>query len=201
MLQHTFANALTCGNLAAGLAATLMKRDKKGMRRSTLILLGAACDTFDGTFARRAGHATAPGARADGFADVVTCGIAPAVLLARLREGTDSRLVQLAPHLYMAGIAYRVVKNGFPARTSHINEGLPVTGAGIAIAVGAQLRLPPRAVGYLTVAVVAAMLSRLPIPSGEALVRPRHARANGYRIAPPTQPVAGKDSDAAHDNS
>jgi len=182
MLQHTFANMLTCGNLAAGVAATLMQRDGRGVRRSTLILLGATCDSFDGTFARRAGHATVPGARADGFADVITCGVAPTVLLSRLAEGADSRLVRLAPHLYMAGIAYRVVKNGFPARTSHINEGLPVTGAGIAIAVGAQLRLPPRAVGYLTVAAVAAMLSRVRVPSGEALVRPQHVRANGYRV-------------------
>jgi phosphatidylserine synthase len=200
MLQHMFANALTCGNLAAGVAATLMKRDGRGVRRSKLILLGATCDVFDGTFARRAGHATAPGARADGFADVVTCGVAPTVLLARLPEGSDNRLVRLAPHLYMAGIAYRVVKNGFPARTSHINEGLPVTGAGIAVAVGAQLRLPPRAMGYLTVAVVAAMLSRIPVLSGEALVRPRRLRANGYRVSLP-QPTSSKSSNAGTDNS
>jgi phosphatidylserine synthase len=197
VLQHTFANALTCGNLAAGVAATLMKRDGQRVRRSTLILLGATCDTFDGTFARRAGHATVPGARADGFADVVTCGVAPTVLLARLAEGADSRLVRLAPYLYMGGIAFRVIKNGFPARTSHINEGLPVTGAGIAIAVAAQLRLPPRTMGHLTVAIVAAMLSRISIPSGEALVRPRHVRANGYRVAPPQPASSGEKSDAA----
>jgi phosphatidylserine synthase len=185
MLQHALANVLTCGNLAAGVAAILMRRESRDMRRSTLILVGAACDSFDGTFARRAGHATVQGARADGFADVVTCGIAPTVLLARLPGAADSRLVRLAPYLYMGGIAYRVIKNGFPARTSHINEGLPVTGAGIAIAVGAQLRLSPRAIGYLTVGVVAAMLSRVPILSGEALVRRRQARANGYRIAQP----------------
>jgi phosphatidylserine synthase len=188
-LQHALANALTCGNLAAGVTATLVKRDGHGVRRSTLILLGATCDTFDGTFARRAGHATEPGARADGFADVVTCGIAPAVLLARRGEGNDSRLVRLAPHFYMAGIAYRVVKNGFPTRTSHLNEGLPVTGAGIAIALGAQLRLPARAMGYLTVVVVAAMLSRLPVLSGQALVRRQQLRADDYRISLPNQPV------------
>jgi phosphatidylserine synthase len=136
----------------------------------------------DGTFARRAGHATEAGARADGFADVITCGIAPTVLLARLAERSESRLVRTAPRLYLAGIAFRVVKNGFPARISHLNEGLPVTGAGLVVAAGAQLRLSNRGMAYLTVATVAAMLSRVTVPSGEAIIRRRHVRANDYRV-------------------
>lgn len=181
-LQHAFANALTCGNLAAGVTAMLMKDDGKRLRRSTLILLGVACDSFDGTFARRSGHPTLLGARADGFSDVVTCGIAPSLLLEQLSEGSGDPLVRAAPRIYMAAIAFRVVKNGFPARTSHINEGLPVTGGGIAVALGAQVRMPPRAMSWLTLATAAAMLSRRPVVSGEALIRWRRARANGYRL-------------------
>jgi CDP-diacylglycerol--serine O-phosphatidyltransferase len=180
-LQHVLANTLTLGNFAAGVNATLL-RHHSPRRRATWILFGAACDSFDGTFARRAGHATEAGARADGFADVVTCGIAPAVLLQRLAERSESSLVRAAPSIYLAGIAYRVVKNGFPTRVSHLNEGLPVTGAGIVVAVGAQLRLSQRGMAYLTVATVAAMLSRITVPSGEAIIRRRHVRAQGYRV-------------------
>jgi CDP-diacylglycerol--serine O-phosphatidyltransferase len=180
-LQHALANALTIGNFAAGVTATLLRRHSP-TRRATWILVGAACDSLDGTFARRAGRATEAGARADGFADVITCGIAPAVLLQRVAERSESGLVRAAPSIYLAGIAFRVVKNGFPARTSHLNEGLPVTGAGIVVAVGAQFRLSERGMAYLTAATVAAMLSRVTVPSGEAIIRRRHVRAQGYRV-------------------
>ena len=186
-LQHGLANALTFGNLAAGIAATLMKGDERSLQRSRLILLGAACDAFDGTLARRSGHDSTCGARADGFSDMVTCGVAPAVLLARQGRHGDGSLVRLAPGIFLAGIAWRVVTMGFPTRTSHIFKGLPLTGAGLVIAFGAQARLSPRAMSWLSVAAFVAMVSRLPFPSGEVMVRPRKLRANGYRVSPPAE--------------
>lgn len=168
-LQHVLANVLTSCNLAAGTTAVFLRGS--GRPRSTLILLGALCDSLDGPLARRSGHLTDVGARADGISDVITCGIAPAVLLGSAVAARPSPLERFAPRLYVAAIAWRVVKYGFPPRTSHVFTGMPVTGAGVIMAIGFQLRLPPRAISYLALALVAAMLSRIPILSGEAIVR------------------------------
>jgi phosphatidylserine synthase len=121
--------------------------------------------------ARRSGHLTDEGARADGICDVVTCGIAPAVLLGSIAPSRPNAIERLAPRLYVAAIAWRVVKYGFPPRESHVFSGMPVTGAGATMAIGFQLRLPPRAMSYLTLAVVGTMLSRVPVLSGEAILR------------------------------
>ncbi len=163
------ANVLTCCNLLAGTAAVFLP----GSRRagSTLILVGALCDSLDGPLARRSGQLTDEGARADGICDVVTCGIAPAVLLASAASTRPSAVDRLAPGVYVAAIAWRVVKYGFPPRTSHVFTGMPVTGAGVTMAIGLQLPLAPRARTYLALGVAAMMLSRLPILSGEAIVR------------------------------
>jgi phosphatidylserine synthase len=91
--------------------------------------------------------------------------------------------------LYVAAIAWRVARYGFEPRTSHVFSGLPVTGAGVVMALGMQLRLPPRAMTFLALVIVAAMLSRLPVLSGEAMIRRRYLRANGYRVSVRPRPA------------
>jgi CDP-diacylglycerol--serine O-phosphatidyltransferase len=189
MFLHVLADALTCCNLAAGISATFMKREGRRLRPSTLILLGATFDSLDGPLARRSGNPTDLGARGDGISDVISCGVAPAVLLAEQRRSRGDRLAWLAPRLYLMAIAWRVARYGFEPRTSHVFSGLPVTGAGVVVAIGLHLRLPPRVMSCLTLVVVAAMLSRLPVLSGEAMLRRRDLRANGYRISVPTRRV------------
>jgi CDP-diacylglycerol--serine O-phosphatidyltransferase len=176
--RHVLANVLTTCNLAAGTGAVLARADSRV--RSGLILLGALCDSLDGPLARRSGHLTDEGARADGICDVVTCGIAPAILLESLAPPCPGTIDRMAPWLYIAAIAWRVVKYGFPPRESHVFTGMPVTGAGVTMAVGFQLPLPPRAMTYLTLAVVGTMLSRVPVLSGEAILR-RTVRQQGLR--------------------
>lgn len=174
--RHVVANFLTTCNLAAGTGAVFSRGDNR--LRSGLILLGALCDSLDGPLARRSGHLTEEGARADGICDVVTCGIAPAVLLGNSPHPGPTTIDRIAPRLYIAAIAWRVVKYGFPPRESHVFTGMPVTGAGVIMAAGFQLRLSPRAMTYLTLAVVATMLSRVPVLSGEAILSRSARRAS-----------------------
>jgi CDP-diacylglycerol---serine O-phosphatidyltransferase len=176
--RHVLANVLTACNLAAGTGAVCSRRDSRV--RSGLIMLGALCDSFDGSLARRSGYLTDEGARADGICDVVTCGIAPAVVLGSLDRPRTDAIDRFAPRIYIAAIVWRVVKYGFPPREGHVFTGMPVTGAGTAMAVGFQLRLPPRAMTYVSLAVVGTMLSRIPVLSGEAMLR-RSVRQQGRR--------------------
>ncbi|MGN6201522.1 MAG: CDP-alcohol phosphatidyltransferase family protein [Solirubrobacterales bacterium] len=164
------ANALTGANLASGIASTLLPGEGRTVRRSTLILAGAMFDALDGPLARRSGKPTEFGAAADNISDVITCGVAPAVVLAR-SGAAETRLSRIAPALYIGATAWRVARNGIGPRRSHVFRGLPITGAGILFALGCQVRLPPRALSYWTVSLSLAMFSRIRVLSGEALIR------------------------------
>ena len=168
--QYVLANALTLANLTSGTAAILLPGEKRAVRRSTLILVGALCDSVDGSLARNSGRPTEFGAAADGVSDVITCGVAPAVVLARNGQIT-TRLSRIAPGFYLVAAAWRVAKYGIGPRRSHVFRGLPITGAGVIFAAGCQLRLPPRALTLLAVALGVAMLSPIRVLSGEALIR------------------------------
>jgi phosphatidylserine synthase len=170
-LQHGLANVLTGCNLASGIVAMLHRAEGRPVRQSALILAGALCDTLDGALARRSGYATDLGAVADGFADVVTCGVAPAVVLASWESARRTRLARIAPRFYLLAVALRTAKYGASPRRSHVFRGLPVTGAGVLLAAGCQARLPRRALDCLAVALGVAMLSRIRVLSGEALIR------------------------------
>mgnify|MGYP000875011750 CR=1 FL=1 len=186
--QHLLANTFTAANLACGIAATLLPGEGEPVRRSALILAGAVFDTLDGPMARRSGNPTDLGAAADSVSDVVTCGVAPAALLVSCRPASKSPLLRAAPGLYLTAAAWRLIRFGLGHRTSHVFCGLPVTGAGIGIAVGYQLRLPPRALSLLALVLAAAMVSPIRVLSGQALVR----RSTPRDIPPPRQAVTSE---------
>lgn len=165
------ANVVTCGNFASGIAAILRREEGRPVRRSALILAGILCDSLDGTIARRSGNATVPGAAADAIADIVTFGVAPAVILASWPTTRKTRLVRVAPSCYLAAIAWRTRRYGIGPRTSHVFVGLPMGGAGLIFAAACQARLPRWAMDYLAIALSAAMFSRIRILSVEALMR------------------------------
>jgi CDP-diacylglycerol--serine O-phosphatidyltransferase len=168
--QRVLADLLTCGNLASGIAAILLPGEGGPVRRSTLILVGALCDTLDGPLARRSGSPTQLGEDADGVADLISFGIAPATLLARCGTTRPTPLSRLAAGFYMAAAAWRLARFGGP-RAGDVFRGLPLTGAGILLATGCHVRLPPHAVTFLAVALGVAMVSPVRVLSGEALVR------------------------------
>ena len=168
--QRVLADALTCCNLASGIAAILLPGEGRPVRRSTLILVGALCDTLDGPLARRSGSPTELGEDADGVADLISFGIAPATLLASCAPTRPTPLSRVAPSFYMAAAAWRFARYGGP-RISHVFRGLPLTGAGILLAAGCHVRLPPQALTFLAVALGVAMVSPVRVLSGEALLR------------------------------
>jgi CDP-diacylglycerol--serine O-phosphatidyltransferase len=168
--QYVLANALTLANLTSGTASILLPGEERAVRRSTLILIGALCDSLDGSLARSSGRPTEFGAAADGVSDLITCAVAPAVVLARNGQIT-TKLSRIAPGFYVAAAAWRVAKYGIGPRRSHVFRGLPITGAGVVFAAGCQLRLPPRALTLLALALGVAMLSPIRVLSGEALIR------------------------------
>src|SRR5450755_3872174 len=89
-------NLMTAGNLFCGFAATLRILDGTIMRanevgginrfREAIILILAACifDLLDGRLARLGGHESPFGREFDSLADIVSFGLAPALLIYRI---------------------------------------------------------------------------------------------------------------------
>lgn len=135
------------------------------------MLIGAGCDVLDGPLARRSGDPTDVGARADGVADLISFGVAPAVLLASSVPVRKTPAPAIAGGFYLAAAAWRVARYGIGKRTSHVFRGLPLTGAGIFFATACRAGLRSEALTYLALALGVAMVSPIRVLSGEALIR------------------------------
>jgi len=166
--KRRLADALTCCNLAAGIVAVLSGPGNQA-RRCDLVLLAALCDTLDGPLARHSGHQRELGAIGDGVADLVSFGIAPAVLVSEL--GPRDSLSTLFPGLFIAAATWRLVRYGVGPRTTDVFSGLPLTGAGIVLAAALRAGASPGSARRLATALAFSMVSGVPVPSGAEIVR------------------------------
>ena len=73
-------NGLTLGNLTCGLFSLIMSMNGLHRISAILICFAAACDFFDGRVARMLRITSDIGAQLDSLADVVSFGVAPAIL-------------------------------------------------------------------------------------------------------------------------
>jgi len=75
---------ITLGNLTAGFASVILSADSHYELAAWMILLGMVFDLLDGQVARLTKTAGSFGAQLDSLCDVVTFGLAPAVLVNRI---------------------------------------------------------------------------------------------------------------------
>ncbi len=101
-----------------------------------LILLGMVFDVFDGKVARMSGGASALGAQLDSFCDLISFGLAPAVIMMRLSIGygqTWQRVVMIFSLGYFLFAMLRLARftaENEPDDTAHVAfKGLPSPGA------------------------------------------------------------------------
>lgn len=131
-MRRHIPNLITLGNLLCGSLAILSCfHSSLGPRVAMwFIVLGAICDLFDGLIARLL-HATSPlGADLDSLSDVVTFGLAPALLLISVLEPqlpTGVSLYYLLPFLLLPlCAAYRLARFNHDKTQSRVFKGLPV---------------------------------------------------------------------------
>ncbi len=137
--------ALTVGNLLCGFAAVTLAVQGfaaeptyfhvipvQVVHAAWLLFLGMILDGLDGRVARMTRADTAFGAELDSLADMVTFGLAPAVLawVAGVRAGLSQTLLWAAGAVYIACAAIRLarynVKQALPKRSKSSDfEGLP----------------------------------------------------------------------------
>lgn len=184
-IRKQYANILTLANLSLGLvslifsASTLMQADGQthSLRpywvAALLILLAACLDRFDGKVARKTDTVSDLGKQLDSLSDLVSFGVAPALLTWKVHLGLVNR-----PAWWLLLISYTVVLL-FPLcgaiRLAKFNiqedpsyfVGVPITIAGAVLA-GVNLihilvlgHAPFSAIGILTVHLITLILALL----------------------------------------
>lgn len=124
-------NIFTLGNLICGLFSITFTISGYFRMAAMLIFLAAFLDVFDGKIARKLKVNSELGVELDSLADVVSFGVAPAVLFHELT--TFSWLTSLAFVLYPAMGALRLAR--FSAHpTIGYFIGVPITFAGLVMA-------------------------------------------------------------------
>lgn len=147
-------DAVTLLNLLLGFTAIISILSYRMRLASTLILLAAVADCFDGYIARRKGQASDFGKELDSLADIVSFGVAPAIILYTMFSDSQfaffSALIPLTGALRLARYNIQTTYEGF--------TGLPIPAAGGFIASLTFLGARP---SDLTLVVISVFLSAL----------------------------------------
>lgn len=98
----------TAGNLAAGVTAILCAAHNMLGIGAALVFVAMICDLLDGKVARMTGTDGAFGAELDSLADIVSFGVAPAMLLHRLVLGDSGVWAQGERFIWLVTIVYVV---------------------------------------------------------------------------------------------
>lgn len=123
----------TVGNMLAGFAAMLHAINGRLTTAAWLLLLAGLLDGLDGRIARLTGAASEFGKEYDSLADVVSFGVAPAILVYMWGISDLGRTGWAVAFLYLAAGSVRLARFNVHAGHEHTNyfTGLPIpAGAG-----------------------------------------------------------------------
>lgn len=115
---HLLPSVFTSGNVACGTAAILKACDGQYETAGWLILAGFLFDVLDGRVAKLLHASSNFGVQLDSLADVITFGVAPAVLFRSMLYAPDSRLGFSLAILYGTCTALRLARYNVTALKS-----------------------------------------------------------------------------------
>ena len=172
----TLPSLFTLGNMMCGFAAILVSIRGQYALAAVLLGLSILFDITDGAVARLVGSVTPFGLQFDSLADLVSFGLAPALLaFALFSDGRDSldALGWIACFLWVACAAIRLARFNVSPKDGRFFCGVPTTMAAAVLAVTVAIGLPvPGAVQVAGVALLAfAMVSSFPYAKLARLVK------------------------------
>ncbi|MEW9500509.1 CDP-diacylglycerol--serine O-phosphatidyltransferase [Jeotgalibacillus marinus] len=142
-IKSQTANVLTLSNLALGGFAALYTTSGQLSLAALLIFIAAFMDRFDGMAARKLGIESDLGKQLDSMSDLVSFGVAPALLIYHglLHDFGASGMILTI--FYIGCGAYRLARFNTKQNSSYF-EGLPITAAGCLLTLSflAQSLLP-----------------------------------------------------------
>ncbi len=176
-MRSSLANALTILNLILGMTAVMLAIQGDFQIAALFVIAGMVCDGLDGRLARALHIQSDFGKELDSLSDIVTFGVAPAVIMyvAVLKDvGVAGSVIAV---LFPVAGALRLARfNVHPGRTNYF-VGLPITAAGGILATFALYHglIPTLWLPVLTVALSYLMVSKTRYPNFKKLGIPRKA--------------------------
>jgi CDP-diacylglycerol---serine O-phosphatidyltransferase len=175
-IKKQIPNLLTMGNLCCGVFAILLINHSRFELAAWFILLAVVFDFFDGFLARLLKVSGELGKQLDSLADLVTFGIAPAMMLYVFAIQHDLYYSKYAFLLLVIFSAYRLAKFNIDTRqsTSFIGVPTPITGIMVASwafieqshpAVFNTLFTNPFAFTIFCVTISLLLVSEIPLPA------------------------------------
>jgi len=137
--KETLPTLITMGNMICGFVSILCILNQTFELAAWLIVAAMALDAFDGRLARMMKTTSKLGAQLDSMADLVTFGIAPALLMGKVCTGLPQILLWGIGLFFMICSALRLArfnaqKDEGAATPSHFFTGLPTTLSGGTVA-------------------------------------------------------------------
>jgi CDP-diacylglycerol--serine O-phosphatidyltransferase len=125
-IKVIFPGVFTVGNMFCGFVSILYSFDGESVHAVWMIILAAFFDALDGQVARISGSASRFGLELDSFADLLSFGIAPAILFYNLNIYPLGKWGSFLGLLFVICGAYRLAR--FNLQQSKLDEKLPYMG-------------------------------------------------------------------------
>ncbi|MCL2169771.1 MAG: CDP-diacylglycerol--serine O-phosphatidyltransferase [Defluviitaleaceae bacterium] len=136
-MKKLIPNMLTLTNIMMGAFSLLFLVQDAHLHKHIIIpimiSIGATCDYFDGRLARKFDAVSEMGKQMDSFADIITFGIAPVMLLNHLIAYGHSPIMIVASLLYIIAGIYRLARFNVSTAKGYF-MGLPIPPAGVVLA-------------------------------------------------------------------
>lgn len=118
----------TMGNLICGFFAIVSAAAGSFETASWLILLAVFLDALDGRIARLSGSSSEIGKQLDGLADIISFGVAPALMVYYVTPRALSDFAWLVPIVFLMAAAFRLARYNLLADSDEKQDflGLPV---------------------------------------------------------------------------
>ena len=165
MSRRWIPNILTVTNLSAGLMAILLSLVEQWALAVALVLGAALFDSLDGRVARRLNVASEFGKQLDSLADLVSFGVAPALIAYQLVFADSGWSGYVLATVFPVCGALRLARFNVSGVRGHF-VGLPITVAGPVLAACAYFApvLPVTAQAFVLLILSWLMVSTIKIP-------------------------------------
>jgi CDP-diacylglycerol--serine O-phosphatidyltransferase len=133
---YVIPSLFTTGNLLCGYIAVIRSLDGDFEAAAIAVAIAAVLDRLDGWVARLTGTTSDFGVQLDSLADIISFGIAPAVLVYTWALADLRKPWSLVPFLYLAAGAARLarVNKSSPSQDKRYFVGLPIPAAACVLA-------------------------------------------------------------------
>lgn len=129
-LKTQAANLLTILNMAFGGSAIMATMNDQFALAVLFIFIAGLLDRFDGMTARKLGIESELGKQLDSMSDIISFGVAPALLMYAYATHELGTLAMVVTVIYISSGAFRLARFNITESNGYFT-GLPITAAGV----------------------------------------------------------------------